>query len=241
MMQVFCTDFPQTSEKPHPHGRQSEDGWRQILSCNTDTTPKTEAFWYNRGIPQPTNHHTTTNNPTMADPGNRERGLKAAINNPRVSEKAKQRDREILENEFGSSGGVESEREYEYEDKTPPVKTHAAATSKISKAKTAPAGLHDYPDIGTAKQTAGMHQMTSDSVSSMPAEPMAATRETRSTTSAMAAGTPTSAGMAEGYEGKGQGNVIRGLKSAISNPHVSEKAKDKDRKKLRDLGEMASE
>jgi len=32
---------------------------------------------------------------------NRERGLKAAINNPRVSEQAKQRDREILATEFG--------------------------------------------------------------------------------------------------------------------------------------------
>ena len=30
---------------------------------------------------------------------------------------------------------------------------------------------------------------------------------------------------------------IRGLKSAISNPNVSEQAKEKDRKKLRDLGE----
>jgi hypothetical protein len=37
----------------------------------------------------------------MADPGNRERGLRAALNNPRVSEQAKQRDREILEAEFG--------------------------------------------------------------------------------------------------------------------------------------------
>ncbi|KAK0727682.1 hypothetical protein B0T26DRAFT_638555 [Lasiosphaeria miniovina] len=35
----------------------------------------------------------------MADPGHRERGLKAAIKNPRVSEEAKQRDREILEND----------------------------------------------------------------------------------------------------------------------------------------------
>lgn len=37
----------------------------------------------------------------MVDPAKRERGLKAAIKNPRVSEQAKQRDREILENEYG--------------------------------------------------------------------------------------------------------------------------------------------
>ena len=37
----------------------------------------------------------------MVDAGNRERGLKAALHNPRVSEQAKQRDREILETEFG--------------------------------------------------------------------------------------------------------------------------------------------
>ena len=37
----------------------------------------------------------------MADPGNRERGLKAALSNPRVSEQAKERDRKILVTEFG--------------------------------------------------------------------------------------------------------------------------------------------
>jgi len=37
----------------------------------------------------------------MADPGNRERGLKAALSNPRVSEQAKERDRKILATEFG--------------------------------------------------------------------------------------------------------------------------------------------
>ena len=30
---------------------------------------------------------------------------------------------------------------------------------------------------------------------------------------------------------------IRGLKAALKNPHVSEKAKEADRKKLRELGE----
>jgi len=32
---------------------------------------------------------------------------------------------------------------------------------------------------------------------------------------------------------------IRGLKAAITNPNVSEKAKERDRKKLRELGEWA--
>jgi hypothetical protein len=48
----------------------------------------------------------------MVDAGNRERGLKAALHNPRVSEQAKQRDREILETEFGEhfeEGGTISE------------------------------------------------------------------------------------------------------------------------------------
>ena len=33
------------------------------------------------------------------------------------------------------------------------------------------------------------------------------------------------------------GKSIRGLRSALKNPHVSEKAKEADRKKLRELGE----
>lgn len=37
----------------------------------------------------------------MADPSHRERGLRAAIHNPRVSEQAKQHDRELLASEFG--------------------------------------------------------------------------------------------------------------------------------------------
>lgn len=51
---------------------------------------------------------TTAYHLTTMDPGNRERGLKAAINNPRVSEQAKQRDREILESEFGTHMPEES-------------------------------------------------------------------------------------------------------------------------------------
>lgn len=37
----------------------------------------------------------------MSEAKNRERGLKAAIHNPRVSEEAKQHDRELLASEFG--------------------------------------------------------------------------------------------------------------------------------------------
>ena len=40
----------------------------------------------------------------MADK-NRERGLRAALNNPRVSEEAKQHDRELLASEFGENVG----------------------------------------------------------------------------------------------------------------------------------------
>ncbi len=37
----------------------------------------------------------------MSEAKNRERGLKSAIHNPRVSEEAKQHDRELLASEFG--------------------------------------------------------------------------------------------------------------------------------------------
>lgn len=39
----------------------------------------------------------------MADNKNRERGLKSALHNPRVSEEAKQHDRELLASEFGEN------------------------------------------------------------------------------------------------------------------------------------------
>lgn len=39
----------------------------------------------------------------MADARNRERGLKAALHNPRVSEEAKQHDRDLLASEFGET------------------------------------------------------------------------------------------------------------------------------------------
>ncbi|KAJ4403100.1 hypothetical protein N0V85_005172 [Neurospora sp. IMI 360204] len=120
------------------------------------------------------------------DPGNRERGLKAAINNPRVSEQAKQRDREILESEFGTHMPEES-------------------TANIAEEE-----VHSTPKKGRSKST-GSHNASTSS-------------KTESSTSG-------------NLEGKDRGNVIRGLKAAINNPNVSEKAKEKDRKKLHDLGE----
>jgi hypothetical protein len=39
----------------------------------------------------------------MAESRNRERGLKAALHNPRVSEEAKQHDRDLLASEFGET------------------------------------------------------------------------------------------------------------------------------------------
>ncbi|KAK3351142.1 hypothetical protein B0H65DRAFT_418460 [Neurospora tetraspora] len=136
------------------------------------------------------------------DPGNRERGLKAAINNPRVSEQAKQRDREILESEFGTHMPEES-------------------TANIAEEE-----VHSTAKKGRSKST-GSHNASTSS-------------KTESSTSG-------------NLEGKDRGNVlvpipplrtdkyvshsIRGLKAAINNPNVSEKAKEKDRKKLHDLGE----
>lgn len=37
--------------------------------------------------------------------------------------------------------------------------------------------------------------------------------------------------------GKDPANVARGLKAAVSNPHVSEEAKDRDRQRLQELEE----
>ncbi|KAK3403370.1 Conidiation protein 6-domain-containing protein [Sordaria brevicollis] len=131
------------------------------------------------------------------DPGNRERGLKAAINNPRVSEQAKQRDREILESEFGTHMPEES------------------TTVDIAEEEV-------LTDISSSK-------LGSSSTSSKKGRSKSAGNEA----SAGIKQSSTSADM----EGKDRGNVIRGLKAAINNPNVSEKAKEKDRKKLHELGE----
>lgn len=65
----------------------------------------------------------------MADAKNRERGLRAAINNPRVSEQAKQHDRELLASEFG-----------EQLQENPP-QTHAQRRASSSK-KSSSTGPH---------------------------------------------------------------------------------------------------
>ncbi|KAL2020593.1 hypothetical protein VTK56DRAFT_8181 [Thermocarpiscus australiensis] len=128
----------------------------------------------------------------MVDPGNRERGLKAAISNPRVSEQAKQHDREMLAEEFGeeveTSGGHTQRRESAKSSSTAASEEIAQPTHQTYKTRRASSG-----DAG-----APSHQMG---------------------------------------EEKDRANVIRGLKAALHNPHVSEKAKEADRKKLEEMGE----
>ncbi|KAK3986786.1 Conidiation protein 6-domain-containing protein [Cladorrhinum sp. PSN332] len=133
----------------------------------------------------------------MVNPDNRERGLRAAISNPRVSEEAKQRDREILANEYGENAGKSSSAAPE-----------SSATSSTKKA-------------------------SSTGPSSKP-ESSSNTKKTRRSSSGNASFT---ASMPPGMEGKDRGHVIRGLKAAIANPNVSEEAKDRDRQKLKELGE----
>ncbi|KAK3499483.1 Conidiation protein 6-domain-containing protein [Neurospora hispaniola] len=141
---------------------------------------------------------TTAYHLTKMDPGNRERGLKAAINNPRVSEQAKQRDREILESEFGTHMPEGSSADIAEEEVLEDFSSSKLGSSSSTAKK------------GRSKST-GSHNASTGS-------------KTESSTSA-------------NLEGKDRGNVIRGLKAAINNPNVSEKAKEKDRKKLQDLGE----
>ncbi|KAK1752923.1 Conidiation protein 6-domain-containing protein [Echria macrotheca] len=135
----------------------------------------------------------------MAERGNRERGLKAALHNPRVSEEAKQRDREILETEFG-----------EHFEKEPDMSS-------------SPDIPEESADPIRFKQTIGLRSSTSGEESSSKGKTRSSSAGARSS------------GLQD--EGKDPENVIRGLKAAISNPNVSEKAKEKDREKLRDLGE----
>ncbi|KAK0654529.1 hypothetical protein QBC41DRAFT_386275 [Cercophora samala] len=145
----------------------------------------------------------------MTDPGNRERGLRAAISNPRVSEKAKQRDREILEQEYG-----------EQIDTDPPT-TRSSGTKKASSEESIP----DTSKSFRASQTYGTRKTRRSSSGDLDTSaPSASTSSTVDDSS---------------IDGKDRGNVVRGLKAAITNPHVSEKAKDRDRKKLQELGESA--
>jgi len=154
----------------------------------------------------------------MADPGNRERGLKSALNNPRVSEQAKERDREILETEFGEH----FEADYHNTESI----SHMGGISGSSTS----ASLRSSGSTGTRKSA----RMSSSSeihgsapVGSKP----------RSNSAGGLSSTATGLREEAQMEGKDVSNVIRGLKAAISNPNVSDIAKDRDRQKLRDLGE----
>lgn len=147
----------------------------------------------------------------MADRGNRERGLKAAINNPRVSEQSKQRDREILETEFGehfeegsgyrkataesaspepamSSGLEGSEEDLEYMESPPP---RAKQTSGLRLA------------AASRRSKMSSSEMIGSSTSSGTGSDSSKLGKTRSA-SAGAAG---SSGRMEEIEGKDAGNV----------------------------------
>ncbi|KXX73015.1 Conidiation-specific protein 6 [Madurella mycetomatis] len=145
----------------------------------------------------------------MADQGNRERGLRAALSNPRVSEEAKQHDREILESEFG---------EHIQNPQSGQIKRRA------SSGKSSSIGLHSSSSVEETPQGSSTGLPSAQSQTSGGKARRASTGEARSTLHEMS-------------EGKDRGNVIRGLKAALKNPHVSEKAKEVDRKKLQELGE----
>ncbi|KAK3328170.1 hypothetical protein B0T19DRAFT_400957 [Cercophora scortea] len=160
----------------------------------------------------------------MVDRSARERGLKAAINNPRVSEQAKERDRELLRSEFGAE-----EPEVDAASEEP--------TSRASKAKSAKSKL--ATETGTIhqsnKQTSTSKMMAASSSSEM-AEPVV-TGRTRRSSGVSASKPPTSsiAGASDDLGGKDRGNVIDLLTRKWM--WGVESAKEKDRKKLRDLGE----
>lgn len=157
------------------------------LTAVTSTTSKSVA------VTQLTAHHST---PTMTDPGNRERGLKAALSNPRVSEQAKERDRKILATEFG-----------EHYEETPEdaasIEPDREMSSELS---------DEYEQIAPsrARQTTGLHASSSarpESSSKMSASettqpPSSKTRDTRRL----------STGASQGeIDGKDAGNVYVSL------------------------------
>ncbi|KAM7204677.1 Conidiation protein 6 domain containing protein [Naviculisporaceae sp. PSN 640] len=158
----------------------------------------------------------------MADPGNRERGLKAAINNPRVSEQAKQRDREILETEYGegadpsyvpTSGSKSSHHDMS-------SSSSSSSSSKMSKSKSAGSAPSSSEYSTTSAFSAGRGMRTKAPPSSSGIMLPEESEDISGGTSG----------------GKDPSNVIRGLKAAISNPNVSEKAKERDHQRLRELG-----
>jgi len=179
----------------------------------------------------------------MADPGNRERGLKAALSNPRVSEQAKERDRKILVTEFG-----------EHFEETP---DDAASIEPDREMSSEPSDEYEQIAPARARQTTGLHVSSSHSGSLSKTDKMSASDTIQLPSGKMRDTRRLSTGASQGQiDGKDAANVyapllvrkvplsdtgiwdsIRGLKSAINNPNVSEQAKEKDRKKLRELGE----
>jgi hypothetical protein len=80
----------------------------------------------------------------MSEAKNRERGLKAAISNPRVSEEAKQHDRELLASEFG-------EHMEQAKGEAPARRRSSAGKKSASAAPPAhptEGGLHQGPSSG---------------------------------------------------------------------------------------------
>ncbi|KAG7289237.1 hypothetical protein NEMBOFW57_005602 [Staphylotrichum longicolle] len=144
----------------------------------------------------------------MAEARNRERGLKAAINNPRVSEEAKQHDRELLASEFG-----------EHMDQ-PKAEGHTKRRASAGK-KSSSTGPHSHKTEAEPQQSSSTATHSAQGTG----------RKARRASSGDAGG------LQQMSEEKDRGNVIRGLRAALKNPHVSEKAKEADRKKLRELGE----
>ncbi|KAL2165644.1 hypothetical protein VTG60DRAFT_4077 [Thermothelomyces hinnuleus] len=160
----------------------------------------------------------------MADSRNRERGLRAAINNPRVSEEAKQHDRELLESEFG-----------EHIEPSQPAEQQPRRSSAGSGKKSSSTGPHSHPHSASAQQQGGPPSSTGTD-KGHPTGGRKARRASIGEPGAGDTGGGTS-GLQQMADEKERGNVIRGLKAALKNPHVSEQAKEVDREKLRALGE----
>ncbi|KAL2268979.1 hypothetical protein VTJ83DRAFT_3825 [Remersonia thermophila] len=138
---------------------------------------------------------------------NRERGLRAALNNPRVSEEAKQHDRELLASEFGEH--MEGEPQPATQSKRRASSSKKGAGAKVEPPKAAATEAPPEAPATTGRRT----RRTSSGDTGMHPEQQVKSEE------------------------KDKHNVIRGLKAALKNPNVSEKAKEADRKKLAELGE----
>jgi hypothetical protein len=130
----------------------------------------------------------------MADPGNRERGLKAALSNPRVSAQAKERDRKILATEFG-----------EHFEENPEDAASIEPDREMS------SGLSDeYEQIAPARarQTTGLHASTSRAESASKADKMSASGTIRSPSGKTRDTRRLSTGASQGeIDGKDAGNV----------------------------------